>query len=87
MDQGEVVKNQSGVEIPLRRCSWWIDRTGNVYMSLPNDEAAHFLSMTDGETFYPSAYPKHIWERLGWECLGPVEVDKISEDLAKMDDI
>jgi hypothetical protein len=61
------------MSIPLDKCHWWMDKTGAIHMSVPNDAAGNFITMFDGEKFYPNAYPKHVWERWGWECLGLVE--------------
>lgn len=73
------------VEIPLEKCAFWLDPQDNVHMALPNDHDGHFLSMYDGEKFYSNAYPKDVWEVLGWTYLDPVVRPRIADELAELE--
>lgn len=81
----ETVVNKDGVEVALEQCWFWLDKSDDIWMSVPNDVDGHFISMTNGDTFYPNAYPDHIWARLGWTRLDPVKRDAISDALTELD--
>jgi hypothetical protein len=60
----------------------WSDPNGVVHVALFNDVDGHFLQMCDGTTVLSNAYPRCVWEKMGWFEIKPLDpVTKALKDL------
>lgn len=54
---------------------WWVGPEGEICIGFPHQANTHFMEMFDGVQSLPNAYPRFVWEKMGWKML-----DKFLED-------
>lgn len=50
----------------------WLSPAADIYLAVPNGNLTFFAMVTD-KVCLPNAYPKFIWEKLGWTKLDDLE--------------
>jgi hypothetical protein len=53
----------------------WLSPEADLYLAIPNGNLTFYCMYSDTQP-YPNAYPKFVWEKLGWSKLDDFKAKK-----------